>query len=158
MKFSLAKVASLYLSATALLPIVSSTPVPGTELIARAPIKRQTCLGDNGGTSIGVLVCCNIDFYYGWELVIQLSVKDSRGDSNDVYGWCVVEDIYGKFHQVPSSKLRNSQGKGTTIHQYNIAWNVNPPNKARYVSARACVDDAGTDTCGGSPRGVISPF
>jgi hypothetical protein len=150
------------LTILALLPSVFTNPIAGpehTELVARAPIHRQTCSGDNGGTAIGVLVCCDIDFYDKYEMVVKLSVKDSRGDSNDVYGWCVATDANGKTYQVPSSKLRNSQGVGTTVYQSNIRFTLPCCTGIRYVSARGCVDDAGSDTCADyKGRETINPF
>lgn len=159
MKFFPSTFVTFSLSALFLFQTASTNPISEPELVKRAPIHRQTCSGDNGGTSVGVLVCCDIDFYDKYTMVVKLSVKDSRGDSNDVYGWCVMTDSNGKTYQV-TDKLRNSGGVGTTLTLSNKRFTLPCCTPTiRYVSARGCVDDAGPDTCASySGRETINPF
>lgn len=164
MRPSFTGISTIPLGALLLSPLSLALPTSSPDDSAVYPrggpaIHRQTCSGDYGGNSIGVLVCCDIDFTSSTEMTLKLSVRDSKGDSHPVYGWCVVTDENGTTYQVPSSKLRNSQGVGSTVYQSGIKFSRPLNQRIRYVSARGCVDDAGSDTCASyKGRETINPY
>ncbi|KAF1962227.1 hypothetical protein CC80DRAFT_157107 [Byssothecium circinans] len=156
MKVSIANAFTLCLG---FLPIAITSPISNNvALVPRAPIHRQTCSGDYGGTSIGVLVCCDIDFNHNNDMTLKLSVRDSKGDSSAVYGWCVVTDDKKKTYHVPASKLRNSQGVGSTVSQAGIQFSLPTGTRIQYVSARGCVDKVIDQCADWAGRETVNPY
>lgn len=79
----------------------------------------QTCAGDYSGARIGVLACADVTWRDFNSITVDLSVRDSKGDSNDVYGWFRVYGPDGYYIDLPKAKLRNSSGVGqsTRFHR-----------------------------------------
>ena len=72
----------------------------------------QTCAGDYSGAKIGVLACADVTWRDFNSITVDLSVRDSKGDSNDVYGWFRVYGPDGYYIDLPKAKLRNSSDVG----------------------------------------------
>ncbi|KAI7210827.1 hypothetical protein KC333_g8007 [Hortaea werneckii] len=106
----------------------------------------QTCAGDYSGAKIGVLACADVTWRDFNSITVDLSVRDSKGDSNDVYGWFRVYGPDGYSIDLPKAKLRNSSGVGKTVWLHDLKWDQGV-GKITGVRAKACVDDAGSDTC-----------
>ncbi|KAI6914600.1 hypothetical protein KC318_g528 [Hortaea werneckii] len=106
----------------------------------------QTCAGDYSGAKIGVLACADVTWRDFNSITVDLSVRDSKGDSNDVYGWFRVYGPDGYSIDLPRAKLRNSSGVGKTVWLHDLKWDQGV-GKITGVRAKACVDDAGSDTC-----------
>ncbi|KAI7381458.1 hypothetical protein KC336_g18836 [Hortaea werneckii] len=114
----------------------------------------QTCAGDYSGAKIGVLACADVTWRDFNSITVDLSVRDSKGDSNDVYGWSRVDGPDGYYIDLPKTKLRSSSGK--TVWLYDLKWDQGV-GKITGVRAKACVDDAGSDTCA-DDKGVDGKF
>ncbi|KAI7361320.1 hypothetical protein KC354_g8162 [Hortaea werneckii] len=116
----------------------------------------QTCAGDYLGAKIGVLARADVTWRDFNSITVDLSVRDSKGDSNDVYGWFRVYGPDGHYIDLPKAKLRNSSGVGKTVWLYDLKWDQGV-GKITGVRAKACVDDAGSDTCA-DDKGVDGKF
>ncbi|KAI7509881.1 hypothetical protein KC347_g4791 [Hortaea werneckii] len=116
----------------------------------------QTCAGDYSGAKIGVLACADVTWRDFNSTTVDLSVRDSKGDSNDVYGWFRVYGPDGYYIDLPKAKLRNSSGVGKTVWLHDLKWDQGV-GQITGVRAKACVDDAGSDTCA-DDKGVDGKF
>lgn len=128
------------LSATAsAIPVTSETS--NVELETRAPV-GHSCAGNNNG----VYGCATVTFKDRYNLDIDLSVKDTKGDSHPVYAWVRVYDDRGN---TDLTKLPNHSGVGRTVSTKQT-WR-NTRGRITGFRTKACVSDAGPDTCFDGP-------
>ena len=114
----------------------------------------QSCSGDFSGKAYGVLACADVTFLDSNSVNVVLTVRDTRGDSNDVYGWYHVYGADGRTQVLPrTGKLRNDIGVGNTI-SHTLRFDYPGGHRIMGVRAFACVDDAGGDTCAPGGRTV----
>ncbi|KXT10267.1 hypothetical protein AC579_6608 [Pseudocercospora musae] len=134
---------------TSVIPILAfASPVPHAEassdLVARASKTGHTCTGDFDGTPYAVLACVDIKWVSKTKITAVLSVRDSKADKNDVYGYYRVCWYDGTCKDY--TQQRNSHGAGSTTTSSSKTWEKKGVN-IKSVEARACVDDAGPNTC-----------
>ena len=135
-------------------PVAVGNPSPVEE---KRAVSSQGCAGDYSGKKIGVLACANVKFKDFNSIDVDLSVLDSKGDSNDVYGWFRVYGPDGYYKDLPKAgHLRNSLGVGHTVSANGLTWDQGV-GKITGFRAKACVDDAGKDTCTDGPF-IANPY
>ncbi|KAJ9643387.1 hypothetical protein H2199_004066 [Coniosporium tulheliwenetii] len=126
--------------------ITFSSAIPVTpetsnvELETRAPV-GHSCAGNNNG----VYGCVTATFKDRYNLDIDLSVKDTKGDSHPVYVWIRVYDDRGN---TDLAKLPNHSGVGKTVSQKQT-WK-NTRGRITGFRAKACndEDDGGSKSIG----------
>lgn len=111
----------------------------GNSIEERAP-EGHSCAGS---TDKGVYGCVSVVFKDRYDLDIDLSVKDTKGDSHSVYVWIRVYDDRGNTNL---SRVPNHSGAGKTISQHQT-WK-NTRGRVTGFRAEACVDvQLGADKC-----------
>ncbi|KAI5361511.1 hypothetical protein Slin15195_G126260 [Septoria linicola] len=133
-----------------------ANPLDPNTLSTRAPKNSNFCTGSSTGSSSGAYACVAVTWAASkTQANIKLTVDDSRGDSNDVYGYYRVYFADGKHQDSP--KLRDGRGYAATTP---LPDRVRSFEKSGIVvtgvRVYACVDDAGSDSC--TDRFVRSPF
>ena len=80
----------------------------------------QTCAGDYSGSRIGVLACADVTWRDFNSITVDLSVRDSKGDSHEVYEWFRAYGPDGYYIDLPKAKLRNSSGNGILASSFRV--------------------------------------
>ncbi len=119
-------------------PATATTVSSDDTLEKRDKIEGPTCVG---GNSEGVWACVTVTFTDRYNLKIDLSVKDTKGDGHPVYVWLRVYDHRG-FTDL--RRLPNHSGVGQTVSQKQT-WR-NTRGRVTGFRAIAGVDDWGSDT------------
>lgn len=115
----------------------SASPVSSDVKLGKRA-EGPTCAGNNDG----VWGCATVTFRDRYTLDIDLSVKDTEGDSHPVHAWVRVYDDRGNT-DLP--KLYNHQGNGKSISTKQH-WK-NTRGRVTGFRVKTCVEDWGPNTC-----------